>query len=154
MRRASNLIAGVACALSACRGITDVSTSLDVSLTVDRSVASSSAPVEITIRVVNRGTDSVQTLNPLAYGCFQVVWVYDDVGNRVAPPVRYCSLPAYAPVILAPGDSVVIRDRWSGDTADVNGRATAVRAGSYQIVGHVFAADREITSNSVVVAVN
>ena len=153
MRFAPRLISGIAFALSACRGITSVDTPVRVSVAIDRADASIAVPVQITVRVVNRGAFPVQALDPRVYSCMQAFRVYDEAGGRVALPVRYCSAIGYLPVSLAPGDSLMVRNRWSGDTADANGRPTAVKAGLYRIVGYAFADTREVTSDTVVVSV-
>ncbi len=154
MSSALRFVAVMGCTLLGCRGIADVSTSLDVRVSVDRSVASVAAPVEITVRVVNRGAYTIQTVEPRQYGCPGPFLVYNGAGTLVPPAVRFCSLPLYAPVLLAPGDSVVIRDRWSGDTAGESGRSMAVPAGLYRIVGRVYADNREIISTAVAVDIN
>lgn len=153
MRLTSFLIAALACALPACRGITDVSRSPDVSVAVDRPVASISVPVEITIRVLNRGTDPVPSVDPSQNWCREMFGVYDDAGSRVTLPVRFCAAIKLPTVFLAPGDSLVVHDRWSGDAADAFGRSTAVKAGLYHIVGRYSTDDGDITSAPVVVAV-
>ena len=152
MRIGSAIIAAIVVTLGGCERMT-AAPPLGVTIAVDRAEASAAAPVGITVRLLNYGSEALTTLNPKSYGCFEWYRVYDNSGTEVPLPVRYCNLMGYLDVQLAPGDSIVLRDQWAGDVRDGQFGAKPVPAGEYHIMAQVFAVDREFTTTSVAVQV-
>lgn len=140
-------------ALAACQLTTDARRALDVSVVVNRQVVSPIDPLEITVTAVNRGLRDVQTADPHAYDCSPPYAIFDGAGNTVALPGRVCSLILYAPVILNPGDSIVIHGQWSADMADASLGATPVAPGRYSVVAQVVGDGRVFTSDPLPVSV-
>lgn len=130
-----------------------MNTQLDVTVAVDRSEAAPTSAADITITIRNRGPDVVQTADPRSYACLAPYRVWDSAERTVLLPGRLCAAIAFAPRNLAPGDSVIVRDRWSADMTDGKGGVTTVAPGQYRIVARVVGQGRELTSEPVLVAV-
>src|SRR3954462_5840994 len=101
-----------------CQAATDIDQRVGVTMSIDHEIVSSAAPVNITVTVVNRGTRDIQTEAPYVAACVATYLVLDGAGREVKTPGRVCTLQAYSPVILRPGQSLTIHDSWSGTTAD------------------------------------
>jgi ABC-type Fe3+-hydroxamate transport system substrate-binding protein len=140
--------------LGACHVATDITKQLTVSLYTDREIVSATTPVSITISLVNHGDREIQTSDPHTYDCDAPYFVVDSLGREISLPARICTLASYSPLTLAPGDSVVIHDRWSGTMGDGSVGAIPVVAGRYRIVARVFAASGIATSDAVEVRVD
>jgi hypothetical protein len=153
MSRSAALLPFLCIALGACRLTTDVSPGLDVALSLNRTVASPATTIEITVSVVNRSPRNVQTDDPRNYGCVAPYEVINDLGRVVGPPGRNCLAIAYAPLELAPGDSLVLHDRWSLDIVDSSGQPVPVSPGRYRLVARVFGDNRQLGSEPVAVSV-
>lgn len=129
----------------ACDSPTSVRDQLDVTLSVDRSVIATGQPATVTVVVRNRGRITAEIAPPQAYSCYPPYMVHDDRDAPIMLPGRYCLAVAYAPYALGPGDSVVIRDQWSGDMSTGTG-AGAVTPGQYRVRARIMAEADVVTS--------
>ncbi len=137
----------------ACRSATAGATPLDVSVSVDRTVISSSTPAKIFVKVLNRGAQPVETADPRSYACSRAFLVLDQAARPVDLPGRGCFAIAYLPITLAAGDSVVIADQWSADHNDAKGNVAPVQAGRYQVIARIFGDNRTLESDPAGVTV-
>ncbi len=153
MARVAQFLPILCVALGACRLTTEAQNHLDVVLSVDRAVVSPSNDVGITVRVTNRGPGFAQTTNPLSYGCARAYVILDESGGVIPLPDRVCGMNLYADLDLAPGDSVVIHDRWSADRTDGAHGALPVALGRYRLVAQVWGEQRVLASDPVSVTV-
>ena len=137
MPRPSRLFPIAALALAGCAGsVTDPVASLDVTLSVDRTTISAPSAVQVTVQVTNRGSRPVKTAPAESY-CPRAYTVEDETGQALVLTPRYCALIGYGYVELAPGESLTIRDGWSGDVADPAGASRPVGPGRYRILARV-----------------
>lgn len=151
MLRRLLIISGLS-VLSACGSPTDAGSGLLVTLGVDRTVIDTANPATITVTVVNVGARAIQTAPPENYGCIRPFVVVDSAQQTVALPGRFCSLALYAPVELAPGDSLVIHDQWAADKSDGTGSgATPVTPGHYRIMARIDGDTKAANSVNVLV---
>jgi len=127
---------------------------LDVTLTVDRDVVDPTNPVRVTIIIVNRDSRLVKANHPLSYACRAPYIVLDQAGTAIALPGRLCLAIGYAPRDLAPGDSITITDKWSGDVEGADEIVKPAPPGSYQLVARVVVDGREVGSAPVAVRAN
>src|SRR5690349_5822249 len=100
-------------ALSGCHAITEPLANRDITLAVSRTQATHATPIEITVTFVNRSDSVLVSPDPRDYLCRPPYFVRDAYGDEVPLPGRFCLAIAYPPRRLAPGDSLVLHDRWS-----------------------------------------
>jgi len=150
-RAASSLLFCIA--LSACHNVTDVNSQLDIAISVDRLEITPTNPAHVTIGVENRGPDTVAIADPRSYACAAPYLVRDANDRAVALPPRTCLAILYAPRKLAPGESLTIRDQWSGDKSNGTGGAIPVTPGTYRISANVGGQGRKLTSEAVIVSI-
>lgn len=131
-----------------CAGATDPARHVEVTISADRETADSTAPVYVTVVVVNRGTRVVDAANPRGY-CNPPFLVLDQDGLALPPPARFCLAVLYPPVPLAPGDSLTIRDSWAGDMYDAQRGARSAPAGHYQLVARAGVEGRLLSSEPI-----
>ncbi|HSQ30347.1 MAG TPA: hypothetical protein VLN49_10890 [Gemmatimonadaceae bacterium] len=148
MRRCRHFALVCCLALIGCAGTTDPVRHVEVTISADREMADSTAPVYVTVVVVNRGARVVDAANPRGY-CNPPFLVLDQDGLELLPPKRFCLLVLYPAVPLAPGDSLTIRDSWSGDMYDAQRGARAAPAGHYQLVARVGVEGRLLSSEPI-----
>lgn len=153
MNQFSRLTLAACVALGACRDTTKVESGLHVALRADRTVVDSAHPLGLTVTVTNRSSRDVVTPDPRNYACLPTYVVLNEHGTAVAPVARICSAIAYAPKVLAPGETMEVHDRWSGDASGGGLTAIAAPAGQYHIVAQVFGDGIVSTSDTVVVSV-
>jgi hypothetical protein len=135
--------------LGACKSLTDANRAIVVNLSVDRAVVSPATPAAVTVTMVNYGAKTIEVAHPDSYGCVPPFEVADASGRTVQLPGRLCAMPAYAPVKLAPGDSLMIRSRWSAEQADSAGKTVPVSPGDYRLSARVVSEHGFITSPAV-----
>lgn len=135
--------------LGACSSLTDANSAIVVNLSVDRAVVSQATPATVTVTMVNYGAKSIEVADPRSYACMPPFEVADASGRPVQLPGRFCLAIAYGQVTLAPGDSLTIRDRWSGERADTASRPVFVSPGEYRLSARVVGRDGIITSPPV-----
>ena len=152
MRTNTKVVSLISFAVAGPHGATDVTPQLDLSLSLSTTTVAQSAVVEVTVTVANRTARVVPTANPGSYACIPPYIVTDASGRPVVLPGRICTAIGYLPIELAPGASVVIRDRWAVDAAD-GLRARKVDAGQYRLRGRVQGAGQELLSAPVTVTV-
>lgn|SRR5512146_1057397 len=148
MRTHRHLAVACCLALIGCAGTTDPARHVEVTISADREMADSTAPVHVTVVVVNRGTRVVDAANPRGY-CNPPFLVLNQNGRELPPPTRFCLAILYPPVPLAPGDSLTIRDRWSGDMYDAQRGARPAPAGHYRLVARVGVEGRLLSSEPI-----
>ena len=155
MPRRLTLVLALCAAIGGCRLTTDATAGLEVSLSAGGAQASATNPVDLTITIVNRRDQDVQTPDPRSYACFPPYRVSDSAGNPVVLPGRLCAAIGYSEVVLAPGDSLVLSARWSGDKASAveNFGAVPVSPGHYSIRARVRVDEHELSSAPVAVTV-
>lgn len=153
MTTIAKLLPLLAMGFAACRSATEVSSPLDISLSLSATSAVQPATIDVEVTVVNRDSRVVQTADPRSYGCSPPYHVTDPVGRTVDLPGRICAAIAFAPIQLAPGARVVIRDRWALDASDGDRGSRPVDAGQYQIRARVFGAEQERVSAPVTLTV-
>lgn len=138
MKMASTSVVLCAVAALGCADPLDPSRLVDVSVTTDRNVVSATQPVQVTVTVVNRSSVLVKTGAPESY-CYPPAFVVLDATLRERKPTpRVCLAIAYLPKTLLPGESIVIHDRWSGETADSNGNLIRLSPGKYFLKGRAW----------------
>jgi len=140
-------------AISACNDPTSVDRFVDVSLSTDREIVSSSTPAVITVVLANHGQRTVATADPRSYACMPPYTVMNDQGDEVPPPVRFCALPAYMSVTLAPGATMTIQATWSAERPDGQLTNSPVAPGQYRLAARVFVDRSSLTSEPVLVSV-
>ncbi|QJR37215.1 hypothetical protein [Gemmatimonas groenlandica] len=143
----------IALGFAACRSATEVSSPLDISLWLSATSAAQPATIDVEVTVVNRDSRVVQTADPRSYACFPPYHVSDAFGRTVELPGRICAAIAFAPIQLAPGARVVIRDRWALDASDRDRGSLPVDAGQYRVRARVFGAEQERVSAPITVTV-
>lgn len=139
--------------LGACSSPTDVNDQVDVTLRVDRAVVTPTNPAEITVLIRNRSPRTVLVASPDSYACFRPYIVHDLNNQPITLPGRFCLAIATASLALAPGDSAVVRDAWSGDAGDSKGDTRKVAPGQYTIRAQVMSDGRFATSTPATVVV-
>lgn len=148
MRQNRHLAFAWCLAVAGCAGPTDPVRHVEVKISADRQTADSTAPVHVTVVVVNRGASVVEAVNPRGY-CNPPFTVLNEDGRELAPPARFCLLVLYAPVRLAPGDSLTIKDRWAGDTYDAQRGARPAPPGQYRLVARIGVEGRLLSSEPI-----
>src|SRR5437667_7834241 len=93
---------------------TDPSPGLELHIRVGAQTVSPNAPVDITVVGINRLPKLVSTPDPRSYCAPPAYEIRDASGNVVSPAPHSCTLAQFAPLNLAPGDSVVIPDQLDG----------------------------------------
>lgn len=139
--------------LASCMSITEGSRSVAVNLSVDRAVVSQATPAAITITMVNYGATAIEVADPRSYACMPPYEVAGASGRSIQLPGRVCDLISFANVLLAPGDTLTVRDSWSGDQA--NGAFGSVPAppGEYRLSARLVGQGGFITSAPIDVLV-
>ena len=147
----ANSVLALSIGVGACQGPTEANRQLDVSVSVDRTEIAPGTAVNITVTVTNRGSLTVQTADPHNYDCFPAYQVLDAAGRPQYPPGRFCDLIGYLPRQLAPGESLIIHDAWSGVVGDGhgNGGSVPVAPGQYRIFGRVTGVAEVVGGNLV-----
>ena len=121
--------------LFACSEPTVSDRSVDVTLTVDRTVLRAGETAKVAVAATNRGTRSV-TIN--SGGCPAAFVVVEPGGAVAIPGPQTCAL-ILSVHELAPGETYVFRHAWRLDAA-VPGEITSrtLPSGSYVLRGRVF----------------
>ena len=132
--------------LGACSSVTDANRAVVVNLSSDRSVVNQATPATITITMVNYGPTAIEVAEPASYECMPPFEVTNASGSSIQLPGRACFAIPHGNVSVAPGDSLVIRDRWSGDQAGSASNPMPAPAGTYRLAARLVAKDRIITS--------
>jgi hypothetical protein len=154
MSRVRGIVILLLTALVGCNEPTSVDGGLDVSLSTDRQVVTPSTPAMITITVVNRGDRTVKAMDPRGYACMPAYSVATEQGASVpAPSSGFCAAVAYLRVSLEPGESMTIRDTWSGEASDGRLGNTPLPAGRYRLATRVAAGSELLGSAPVVMSV-
>src|SRR5512146_346123 len=148
MRQNRHLALVCCVAAASCAGPTDPVRHVEVTISADRQTADSTAPVDVAVVVVNRGMRVVDAANPRGY-CNPPFVVLNQDGDELPPPARFCLAVLYAPVRLAPGDSLTINDRWAGDTYDAQRGARPAPPGQYRLVARVGVEGRLLSSEPI-----
>lgn len=126
---------------------------ITVALSADRSTATPAAPVQLTITLTNRSTETLTVPAEQSYGCPQAYVVQDVAGRTIDLPSRYCTLALFAPTTLAPGAQMVLRESWTGETRDAAGSTVRVAPGVYRVRASVAPRGRVLQSEAVTVVV-
>jgi hypothetical protein len=140
MRRIVERFLIAACAgLAACSSATEAGVPpVDILVNVDRTVVSPNSPVNVTISITNRGTEDVRVFDPRDYGCFAPYTVADRFGSAMELPGRACFLVAYPNVMIAPGATMTLVDRWTGYRANGDKSPVPASPGEYRFAARVF----------------
>jgi hypothetical protein len=137
-----------------CRAETLTSDSgLLVAMTANRGTASPTAPVQFTITLTNVGTTALEVPAPQSYGCSPSYQVLDAADRVLTLPTRFCALAVYAPVILRPGEQMMLTDAWAADEGTGTGTRVAVPPGVYRVRAMIAPTGRLLTSAPVSVTV-
>lgn len=126
---------------------------VSVVLRADRSTVTANTPVTLTITITNRGTSPTEIVDPRSYGCAAPFGVVSASGHPVLLPARVCSVIAFDPLVLLPGDSAIVTDQWSGDQSDGDLGAVPVAPGDYQIATRLAPRPHHLMSSFVTVSV-
>jgi hypothetical protein len=155
LRRArAALAATLLLAVNACHGATAPADDVEIAMSSDRADIDPQQIAHLTVTVTNRGDASIEVFDPNISGCTPAYIVRDVVGHAVPLPRRVCLLIAYAPRILAPGETVTFADQWLGETVDSAGHVTIVAPGRYTIAARMGVEGRELESAPIVVRVH
>ena len=104
---------------------------LRLSIQVDGDTVSAASPVQVTVVAKNLGAG---TLKVTSHGCPQAFEVLaGDEDSSVGPEPAICTLIAFPPTRLAPGDSLVFQYVWKGDGSS----GTPLPDGNYRLRGWV-----------------
>jgi hypothetical protein len=139
--------------LGGCSAATDVDRQLSITLAVDRTIVDFGNPVAITVTVLNRGPREVHISDPRNYACAPPYSVVDERGQNIRLPGRLCLAIAYAPVALASGQSLIIRDGWAGNQDNGSLAPSPVASGRYHLAARVIGDDDVLTSEPVLLSV-
>ena len=121
---------------------------LELRLEVVGAAVSPGAPVGVNVIGRNRTGKFVSTPDPQSY-CPAFAFQVRNESDVVVGPANAdaCLLATFAPVQVAPGDSVVISAQWDGRGLN----KAQLPDGSYHIVAHITADGRELFSQAITV---
>jgi hypothetical protein len=141
---------GLVIVVTAC-GATDVNDRLTLRLAADRSSLTASDTVRLTLTLINQSSEAATVLAP---SCPHFFTVTDALGRTAGPPRTACFAIMLPPVILAPGESLLVSDAWAADSGKAHDRNTLrVAPGNYQIVASLIGEGRKVSSAPVTMAV-
>jgi hypothetical protein len=139
---------GVLMVLAAC-GSTEPR-ALRVLVVADKTSVSVADSVVLSIQLVNRSSRVVLVPAPDSFGfCNHAFRVFNEQDRAVSIPTGFCLLIGLAPVELAPGASVTIRDVWHPAGSSIDGHQIPV--GKYRIVGFLDGDWRDVRTASSIV---
>ncbi|HEY7396111.1 MAG TPA: hypothetical protein VH559_14750 [Gemmatimonadaceae bacterium] len=152
MSRIRGIVIALLTGLVGCNEPTSANDFVEVSLTTDRQVVTPSTPAAITVSIVNRSDRSVDVADPRSYACMPPYSVETERGDAVPAPSRVCDLILYAPVSLAPGASLTIRDSWSGEGYTGQFANAPLPSGRYRLAARVVAGGHLVAGEPVVIS--
>ena len=139
--------------LASCMSITEGGRSVAVNLSVDRAAVSPATPAAITITMMNYGAAAIEVADPDSYACMPPFEVANASGRAIQLPERACSAIPNRYVTLASGDTLTIRDSWSGEQASGTAGAVPAPPGAYRLSARLIGRDGVITSPPIDVVV-
>lgn len=109
--------------------------------------------MQFTITVTNRSVQPQIVDAVDGYACPAFYEVRDKDQQLLELPGRMCALVSLAPRTLAPGESMVLHDSWSGDRTDSAHGAVPTAAGTYSVSAKVNARGSVLISSPVQITV-